>query len=87
MQGIRTQYKSPTDRKGARFIARAHSGGSITQVYNHVYNDSENHKDAATRLYKLLEAERHWPKISDGSHFLTGCCFNGDWYWHAVPKT
>ena len=46
MQAIRTQYKGPTDTRGARIIATSHHGRTTTG-YDHALSAGENHTAAA----------------------------------------
>lgn len=46
MQAIRTQYKGPTDTRGARIIATSRAGRTVTS-YQYELSPGENHAAAA----------------------------------------
>ena len=46
MQAIRTQYKGPTDTRGARIVATSRYGRTVAS-YNHTMSAGENHAAAA----------------------------------------
>lgn len=71
---IQTKFVGPTEVKGARIKAKHHSG-SLTQSYNHAWDETENHQCCAELLavkigltYKNIETGT----LPDGSyaHFL-----------------
>ena len=60
MQAIVTKYLSPTNTRGARIKATAHTGqgGSITVPWDYALDTSANHRAAALALankYKWLD--------------------------------
>ena len=83
MQAIVTKYSGPTNHRGARIKATAHTGqgGSITVPWDYALDDSANHRGAAIALAdKLLKQTFDWTErfdLSEGGSLPAGAgeCF------------
>jgi hypothetical protein len=52
-QAIKTEYKGPTNHRGARVIAKC-DAGRLTHSWDHAADIAENHIKAAAMLKKQL---------------------------------
>ena len=73
MQAIVTKYSGPTNHRGARIKATAHTGqgGSITTPWDYALDTCANHRAAALALankYNWLE----YSDLSEGGSLPTG---------------
>ena len=69
MQAIVTKYSGPTNHRGARIKATAHTGqgGSVTVAWDYALDTSANHRAAAVALVEKLKWSDHLDLSEGGS--------------------